>query len=79
MNVSDAEIRVRLNDLLAEYGMSLGGAGGQSSRSEPSPELRAVIEQLMRDPSKLQAIAAQLQRDDPALFRELVEWIQNQQ
>jgi len=41
--------------------------------------LRAVIEQLMRDPSKFQDIAEKLQREDPALLMELVELIQSQQ
>ena len=33
----------------------------------------------MRDQSKLQEIAARLQRDDPDLFQELVAYIKEQQ
>ena len=33
----------------------------------------------MRDPSKFQEIAARLQRDDPALFQELIAFIESQQ
>jgi hypothetical protein len=53
-------------------------ARGQSG-DEPSAKLRSVIEQLMRDPSKGQEIVAKLQREDPALFTELMQFIQNQQ
>jgi hypothetical protein len=38
-----------------------------------------VIEQLTRDPSKASEIAAKLQHEDPALFMELVQWLQSQQ
>jgi tetratricopeptide (TPR) repeat protein len=52
---------------------------GVQTGTEPSPKLRAVIEQMNRDPSKAQDIAAKLQREDPALFMELLELIQSQQ
>lgn len=45
----------------------------------PSPRLSPVLEEIKRDPSKLQEIAARLQSDDPALFQELVVFIQSQQ
>ncbi len=48
-------------------------------QNEPSSKLLAIIEQLMRDPSQLQEIAEELQREDPELFIELVQWIQNQE
>jgi len=38
-----------------------------------------VIEQLMRDQSKAQEIVEKLQREDPELLKELLEWIQSQQ
>lgn len=57
--------------------MSLGGAGGQSAGA-PSEKLRAVIEQLARDPSNVKQIAARIRRDAPDLFMELVQWIQSQ-
>jgi len=33
----------------------------------------------MRDPSKVQEVAEKLQREDPALFMELLELIQSQE
>jgi len=38
-----------------------------------------VIEQLMRDQSKAPEIGEKLQREDPELFMELMQWIQSQQ
>jgi|GEM_PF-4395869 len=46
--------------------------------SEPSPKLRAVIEQLMRDPSKANEILEKLRAEDPALLAELIPWIERQ-
>ncbi|MFO7907234.1 MAG: hypothetical protein ACQESR_13360 [Planctomycetota bacterium] len=60
--------------MLRPFGMSLGGPTAPP-RSEPSPELPAVIKELIRDPSQLQQIAARLQREDPALLQELVQWL----
>jgi len=76
MGRSVEDIQTALEKLGRRFGVDLAGAGMQT---EPSPKLRAVIEQLMRDPSKFQDIAAKLQREDPALFMELLELIQNQQ
>jgi hypothetical protein len=45
----------------------------------PSARLQAVLERLRRDPSKIEEIATQLQREDPALFTELIEFIQSRQ
>jgi len=50
-----------------------------SEKTEPSPKLRSVIEQLMRDPSKAQEIFEKLKQDDPALLMELGELIQKEQ
>jgi tetratricopeptide (TPR) repeat protein len=81
MGRGDAEIRDALNALMRPFGMSVGGdtAGAAGSSNDPSPKLRAVLEEIMRDPSKLQEIAARLQRDDPALFQELLAFIESQQ
>ena len=43
-----------------------------------SPKLRAVIEQLLRDPSKTAETAIRLQREDPALFAEVSQWLKQQ-
>ena len=72
------DIRSDLEKLGKQFGVDLGGAGGQAG-AEPPPKLRAVIEQLMRDPSKAPDIFKKLQGEDPALFEELIQWIQNQQ
>jgi tetratricopeptide (TPR) repeat protein len=74
MGKPEAEI----SKVLSELGSNLAGAGGQAANS-PSAKLLAVIEEIMRDQSKLQEIAARLQREDPALFQELVQFIQSQQ
>jgi len=76
MGRSAEEIQGTLETLGRRFGVDLAGAGRQM---EPSPKLRVVIEQLMRDPSKAQKIYEKLQREDPALLKELLEFIQNQQ
>ena len=78
MGRSVADIRGDLEKLGKRFGVDLGGAGGQAG-AEPPTKLRAVIEQLMRDPSKAPDIFKKLQREDPALFKELIQWIQSQQ
>ena len=75
---SAGDIRGELEKLGQRFGVDLGGAGGKAN-AEPSPKLRTVIGQLMRDPLKAQEIAAKLQREDPALMEEFIHWIQNQQ
>ncbi|MCA9134896.1 MAG: tetratricopeptide repeat protein, partial [Planctomycetales bacterium] len=55
------------------------GEGASHQNAEPSPRLRMVIEQVMRDPLKLQEIAERLEREDPGLFAELVQWVRSQQ
>ena len=67
MGCSAEEIQGALG---GRFGVNLAGEGGQM---KPSPKLLAVIEQVMRDPSKAQDIAAKLQREDPALLMELLE------
>lgn len=48
-------------------------------RTVTSPRLRAVLEEIHRDPLKLRDLAAHLQREGPALFVELVAFMQSQQ
>jgi len=77
---SGQDVRKTLGAMMRPFGMSLGGVLGHARGApEPPPELRAVIEQLSRDPSKRQEIVAKLKRDDPELFEKLVQWIRDQQ
>ena len=78
MGRSAQDIREELEKLGQRFGVDLGGTGGQAN-AEPPPKLRAVIEQLIRDPSKAQDIFKKLQREDPALLAELIQWIRDQQ
>ena len=78
MGRSTEDIRNNLDKLGKKFGVDLGGAGGQTG-AQPSPKLRAVIEQMMRDPSKAQEIFKKLQGEDPALFEELIQFIQKQE
>ena len=75
---SGEEIRQTLEAMLRPFGTNLCG-GREHVEMEQSPELGAVIERLMQDPSRLQELAEQLQREDLKLFMELVQWIQSQQ
>lgn len=43
-----------------------------------SPKQIAVLEEIQRDPSKIPEIAGRLKREDPALFKELVQFVQSQ-
>ena len=74
---SSENIRSALAKQCKRFGVDMGGTSGQAG-AEPPPKLRAVIEQLMRDPSNAQEVAAKLQREDPALLKELMQWIENQ-
>ncbi|MBW2738967.1 MAG: tetratricopeptide repeat protein [Deltaproteobacteria bacterium] len=76
MERTTEDIRSTLEELYQRFGVDLTGAG-QTGR-ELSSKLRAVVEEMGRDPSKVQGIAAKLQRDDPKLFMEFLEWIQSQ-
>jgi len=73
MGNSDENIR----SIISELGRCFNLSGQMDT--EPSPELRAVIEQVMRDPSKIEEIGERLKQEDPALLLELVEWIKRQQ
>jgi hypothetical protein len=76
---SREDIRNTLEALMRLFGLSLGtGAGREQAGGEPSDRLRPVLEEIMRDRSKLQEIAARLQREDPNLLRELIAFIQSQ-
>ena len=78
MGRSAEDIQSSLEKLGKKFGVDLGGAGVQTGAG-PSPKLRAVIEQMMRDPSKAQGIFKKLQSEDPALLAELIQFIQQQQ
>lgn len=78
MGKPEDETRSTLADLAGRYGMALGRASGQT-RGVPFPKLRAVLDEIMFDPSKLQENVARLQRDDPALFLELLAFIESRQ
>jgi nephrocystin-3 len=72
MGKPEIAIRATLADLARRYGIDLGGGG----ENDPSPKLRAVLEEIMRDQSKLQQIGARLLHEDPGLFQELVAFLQ---
>jgi tetratricopeptide (TPR) repeat protein len=78
MGRSGEEIEATLAELGGRYGQDLTGVGGRGEK-QPSAKLRPVLEEIMRDQSKIQEIAARLQQEDPPLFMELVEFIQSQQ
>ena len=78
MGRSPGQIQSTLAELGQRYGVDLGGVGGRAA-AQPSPRLIPVLQEIMRDQSKLEEIAARLQREDPALFQELVQFIQSQQ
>jgi hypothetical protein len=78
MGKPENEIRATLAELAGRYGIDLGGEGGKAGTA-PSAKLQVVLEEIMRDQLKFQEITARLQRDDPALFQELVAFIQSQQ
>jgi len=75
MGRSPKEIQDALQTLGRRFGVDLAGAGVQ----ELSPKLLAVIEQMTRDPSKVQANFAKIQHEDPPLFMGLLQWAQSQQ
>lgn len=75
MGVSQDEAVDRVVKLFGDYGVDIGTGGRETPMS---PELRALIEQLMQDPSKMQETLEQLQRDDPALFLEFMQWFESQ-
>jgi tetratricopeptide (TPR) repeat protein len=70
------EIRETLMKLGRRFAVDLSGMA--SRFVSQSPKLRAVIDQLMRDPSKTAGIAAKLKREDPKLLMELRHWINSQ-
>ena len=77
MGWSEMQIQTALEDTTKRFGMFLDKDGGGRNRELP-PQLDAVMEPLMNDPSQLPGIIARLQREDPALLGELLEWLQRQ-
>ena len=69
---SGEEIRQTLESLIHPFRMSSAGGGAQED-AEPPPRLRALIEQVMRDPSRFHEMAEQLQREAPELFMVLLQ------
>ena len=78
MGRSPEQIQGTLAKLGQRFGIDLGGVGGRAA-APPSPRLIPVLQEIMRDQSELPEIAARLQREDPALFKELVQFLQSQQ
>ena len=76
MGHSAEDIQGALEKLGRRFGIDLADAGWQT---EPSPKLRAVIEEIKRDPSKVLDIGEKLLREDPTLLNELSEWFKSQQ
>jgi tetratricopeptide (TPR) repeat protein len=74
---SPAEIRKSLETMMLSFGISPVGNTGLV-KGLPSPKLSAAIEQLIRDPSKGEEIFTQLEREDPVLLAELIQWIGSQ-
>jgi tetratricopeptide (TPR) repeat protein len=68
---------VAIRDLNNLASVASGHQPAGRGRAADAP--RAVIEQLLQDPSKAQEIVGQLQQEDPQLFNELIAWIQSQQ
>jgi hypothetical protein len=73
MGRTSEQVRSTLAELRQRFGQVLGGA-----RNAPPPKLRALVDELRRDPAKVQDIASRLQEEDPALFMELMQWIKSQ-
>ena len=78
MGRSAEEVQAILQRMLERYGMSMGDGGSGASSGQPSPQLLQVLQQLMQNPSSVQEIAETLQREDPALFAELMQFLQSQ-
>lgn len=70
---SEEEIKDILGKDGIQYEVDIG------EKKEPSAGLRAVIEQLRSDPSKIEEIFEKLKQEDPALLKELLELIERQQ
>ena len=70
---SEEEIQDILRKEGIQYKVDIGEMIRQSNR------LRTVIEQVNRDPSKAAQIGEKLQKEDPALLGELIDWIKRQQ
>jgi len=75
---SPDEMRRNVIELGRRYGVNLSDAIAHVA-SAPPPKLRAVIEEMMRDQSKIPEIIARLEQEDPALLLELIKWIKSRQ
>jgi len=75
---SPDEMRRNVIELGRRYGVNLSDAIAHVA-SAPPPKLRAVIEEMMRNQSKIPEIIARLEQEDPALLLELIKWIKSRQ
>jgi len=75
MGNSDDNIKSMIRELGKRFDVDIS----EQTDEELSPELRAVIDQLMQDPSKAREIFEKLKQEDPALLKELLELIERQQ
>jgi len=71
------DIRNVMGEVLRPIAMSCAtdDVGHEPAKTEPSSKLRAVIKELLQDPSKGRELTDKLQREDPALMMELLKWI----
>ena len=76
MGVSRDEAVERVRKLFGDYGVDIGTGGEETPPM--SPKLRALLEQLTQNPSKMQETVEQLRHDDMALFLEFMQWFESQ-
>lgn len=71
------QIRAHIQSVAARVapGLDVESIMSESNTPPVPPKLRAVVEQLMRNPSKVEELTAQLAREDPELFMELFLWM----
>lgn len=74
MGRSADDIRRAFETLGQRFGFDMAGAGAKTD-VDPSSELVAAIEQLIRDPSKTPELGAKLQREDLALLMAFMQAI----
>jgi tetratricopeptide (TPR) repeat protein len=75
MGKTEAEADLILEQVAQPLGFSWAPAKPQID-DDVSPKLRNVLEKIRQNPSHLQEIALGLQRDDPLLLQELLQWIE---
>lgn len=78
MGRSDEEIRGTLAEMGRHLGLSLA-APEDEDESQPPAALLPVLDEIMRDPTKVPEILARLEQENPALLQELLAFIQSRQ